>query len=126
MGRVKHHVTSWVYALARNYAGGSNVASTAVRGTRKSTNALLISSSVLNFAYGPREVMAGLEVTNLTRNPRDVDFHHPYTPYEVQEQFMVTVYAVLEAGDGQVGILESPTGTVRFDWKLGEQDVIAY
>ncbi|KAI0121734.1 helicase C-terminal domain-containing protein [Xylariales sp. AK1849] len=40
-----------------------------------------------------------------------MDFHHPYTPYDVQEQFMRTVYDVLEKGNGQVGILESPTGT---------------
>ncbi|OAA73713.1 DNA helicase (DNA repair), Rad3 type [Cordyceps fumosorosea ARSEF 2679] len=40
-----------------------------------------------------------------------VDFHHPFTPYDVQEQFMRTVYQVLESGQGQVGILESPTGT---------------
>ncbi|SZF03684.1 unnamed protein product [Blumeria hordei] len=37
------------------------------------------------------------------------DFHHPYKPYEIQEIFMETVYQVLEKG--QVGILESPTGT---------------
>ena len=41
-----------------------------------------------------------------------VDFHHPYTPYDVQFEFMKTVYDVLEIGQGQVGILESPTGTV--------------
>ncbi|KAI0880886.1 DNA repair helicase [Annulohypoxylon maeteangense] len=40
-----------------------------------------------------------------------IDFHHPYTPYDVQEEFMSTVYEVLEQGEGQVGILESPTGT---------------
>lgn len=40
------------------------------------------------------------------------DFHHPYQPYDVQLDFMRTVYDVLEKGDGQVGILESPTGTV--------------
>ncbi|ODA81364.1 hypothetical protein RJ55_04329 [Drechmeria coniospora] len=40
-----------------------------------------------------------------------LDFHHPYTPYDVQNDFMKTVYQVLEAGNGQVGILESPTGT---------------
>lgn len=39
-----------------------------------------------------------------------VDFHHPYTPYTIQEDFMRTVYQVLE--QGKVGILESPTGTV--------------
>jgi Rad3-related DNA helicase len=38
------------------------------------------------------------------------DFHHPYTPYAIQETFMQTVYQVLE--EGRVGILESPTGTV--------------
>ena len=42
-----------------------------------------------------------------------IDFHHPYTPYDVQLDFMRTVYDVLEKGAGQVGILESPTGTVR-------------
>ena len=42
------------------------------------------------------------------------DFHHPYTPYDIQETFMETVYQVLE--DGKVGILESPTGTVSKVW----------
>ncbi|CAL3969756.1 unnamed protein product [Diplocarpon coronariae] len=37
------------------------------------------------------------------------DFHHPFTPYAIQETFMETVYQALE--DGKVGILESPTGT---------------
>ncbi|KAK4107247.1 DNA repair helicase [Canariomyces notabilis] len=40
-----------------------------------------------------------------------IDFHHPFTPYDVQLQFMRTVYDVLEKGNGQIGILESPTGT---------------
>tara|TARA_R110002060_G_scaffold62119_7_gene71543 strand:+ start:83 stop:262 length:180 start_codon:yes stop_codon:yes gene_type:complete len=34
-------------------------------------------------------------------------FHHPFTPYAIQETFMETVYQVLE--DGKVGILESPS-----------------
>jgi len=38
------------------------------------------------------------------------NFHHPYTPYSIQETFMHTVYQTLE--DAKVGILESPTGTV--------------
>lgn len=42
----------------------------------------------------------------------NIDFHHPYTPYDVQQQFMKTAYDVLERGNGQIGILESPTGTV--------------
>ncbi|KAH8661551.1 helicase C-terminal domain-containing protein [Tricladium varicosporioides] len=41
--------------------------------------------------------------------PTHRDFHHPYTPYTIQETFMSTVYQVLE--EGKVGILESPTGT---------------
>lgn len=40
-----------------------------------------------------------------------VNFNHPYTPYSIQEEFMQTVYSVLERGDSSVGILESPTGT---------------
>jgi hypothetical protein len=43
---------------------------------------------------------------------RGKDFHHPFTPYKIQEEFMETVYRVLEGGGGRVGILESPTGTV--------------
>ncbi|KAI9740815.1 MAG: ATP-dependent DNA helicase chl1 [Claussenomyces sp. TS43310] len=39
------------------------------------------------------------------------NFHHPYTPYEIQETFMKTVYEILERGESSVGILESPTGT---------------
>ncbi|KAI1135525.1 DNA repair helicase [Hypoxylon sp. FL0543] len=42
---------------------------------------------------------------------RKIDFHHPYDPYDVQVQFMNTVYEVLQEGEGQIGILESPTGT---------------
>lgn len=45
-----------------------------------------------------------------TATRRDIDFHHPYTPYPIQEEFMYTVYKVIE--DGKIGILESPTGTV--------------
>ncbi|KAF1835035.1 DNA repair helicase [Decorospora gaudefroyi] len=37
------------------------------------------------------------------------DFHHPYTPYDIQDEFMGAVYRCLE--DGKVGIFESPTGT---------------
>jgi hypothetical protein len=58
-------------------------------------------------------VIAGLdhEATGRRRQV-PVDFHHPYTPYSIQEDFMRTVYEVLQ--DGKVGILESPTGTVCF------------
>lgn len=51
-------------------------------------------------------------VDDTTRQIGELDFHHPYAPYDVQEQFMRAVYGVLDVGDGQVGILESPTGTV--------------
>ncbi|KAL3952462.1 hypothetical protein ACCO45_012405 [Purpureocillium lilacinum] len=50
-------------------------------------------------------------VDDTTRQIGELDFHHPYTPYDVQEQFMRAVYGVLDVGGGQVGILESPTGT---------------
>lgn len=53
------------------------------------------------------------EVEKAVQGLEMLDFHHPFTPYNVQEQFMRTVYDVLETGSGQVGILESPTGTVR-------------
>ncbi|KAL2017210.1 hypothetical protein VTK56DRAFT_2417 [Thermocarpiscus australiensis] len=46
-----------------------------------------------------------------TVSDEPVNFHHPFTPYDVQLQFMRTVYEVLKKGNGQVGILESPTGT---------------
>ncbi|KAI1294105.1 helicase C-terminal domain-containing protein [Xylaria venustula] len=46
-----------------------------------------------------------------TERIQNMDFHHPFTPYEVQVQFMNAVYNVLEQGNGQIGILESPTGT---------------
>lgn len=36
------------------------------------------------------------------------DFHHPYTPYPIQLDFMNAVYSAIE--DGCVGIFESPTG----------------
>lgn len=44
--------------------------------------------------------------------PEGIQFNHPYTPYDVQTDFMKTAYGVLQKGGGQVGILESPTGTV--------------
>ncbi|KAI5813786.1 helicase C-terminal domain-containing protein [Pyronema omphalodes] len=37
------------------------------------------------------------------------DFHHPYTPYDIQLQFMNALYNAID--DGCVGIFESPTGT---------------
>ena len=44
--------------------------------------------------------------------PRNqTNFHHPYQPYDVQLEFMKAAYDVLNNGEGQVGILESPTGT---------------
>ncbi|KAK0382673.1 hypothetical protein NLU13_6686 [Sarocladium strictum] len=48
---------------------------------------------------------------DVTKKLDQLDFHHPFTPYDVQLEFMRTVYQVLETGNGQVGILESPTGT---------------
>ncbi|OJJ61649.1 hypothetical protein ASPSYDRAFT_30129 [Aspergillus sydowii CBS 593.65] len=36
-------------------------------------------------------------------------FHHPYSPYDIQLQFMQSLYTCLE--EGKVAIFESPTGT---------------
>ncbi|KAI1499272.1 helicase C-terminal domain-containing protein [Biscogniauxia marginata] len=47
----------------------------------------------------------------VTEGVQKLDFHHPYTPYDVQTKFMTTVYNILQQGEGRVGILESPTGT---------------
>ncbi|KAK5993076.1 ATP-dependent DNA helicase chl1 [Cladobotryum mycophilum] len=56
--------------------------------------------------------MAALDdIEEVTRGLSTLDFHHPFTPYAVQNDFMKTVYDVLETGEGQIGILESPTGT---------------
>ncbi|KAI9850621.1 MAG: ATP-dependent DNA helicase chl1 [Thelocarpon superellum] len=40
---------------------------------------------------------------------RGRDFHHPFTPYDIQVQFMNAVYDCLQ--EGHIGIFESPTGT---------------
>lgn len=37
------------------------------------------------------------------------NFHHPFQPYDIQQQFMQAVYDCIESG--KVGIFESPTGT---------------
>lgn len=37
------------------------------------------------------------------------DFHHPFQPYEIQNQLMNAVYDCIS--EGKVGIFESPTGT---------------
>ena len=39
------------------------------------------------------------------------NFHHPYSPYDIQLQFMRALYTCIE--EGKVGIFESPTGWYR-------------
>ncbi|KAL3458505.1 helicase C-terminal domain-containing protein [Aspergillus heterothallicus] len=41
--------------------------------------------------------------------PSQEHFYHPYSPYDIQLQFMRSLYTCLE--DGKVAIFESPTGT---------------
>ncbi|CAK7264478.1 ATP-dependent DNA helicase chl1 [Sporothrix epigloea] len=53
----------------------------------------------------------GTTTVPLPEDDAAAKYHHPYTPYDVQMQFMKTVYDICVRGDGQVGILESPTGT---------------
>ena len=43
-------------------------------------------------------------------------FPFPFPPYDIQEDFMRTLYSVLE--NGGVGIFESPTGTVSYKGQL--------
>lgn len=43
-------------------------------------------------------------------------FPFPFPPYDIQEDFMKTLYHVLE--NGGVGIFESPTGTVSCKGQL--------
>lgn len=40
----------------------------------------------------------------------DLKFKFPFKPYGVQEQYMHTLYDILKKGN--IGIIESPTGTV--------------
>ncbi|CAI7668065.1 unnamed protein product [Penicillium bialowiezense] len=39
----------------------------------------------------------------------DQNFHHPYTPYDIQVQFMRALYTCLE--ESKIAVFESPTGT---------------
>ena len=41
--------------------------------------------------------------------PSNSSFCHPYQPYDIQLQFMTSLYDCIE--NGNVGIFESPTGT---------------
>lgn len=48
---------------------------------------------------------------------KPVFFPFPFPPYDIQEDFMNTLFHVLD--NGEVGIFESPTGTVRiYKWKI--------
>lgn len=51
-----------------------------------------------------------MDASNEARRDQ-INFHHPYSPYDVQLEFMKAAYDVLDRGAGQIGILESPTGT---------------
>ncbi|KAF4554661.1 ATP-dependent DNA helicase chl1-like protein [Elsinoe fawcettii] len=39
----------------------------------------------------------------------EIDFHHPYTPYQIQKDLMLALYNCID--QGKIGIFESPTGT---------------
>lgn len=41
-------------------------------------------------------------------DPQAKNFHHPYSPYDIQLQFMQALYDCLEGG--KVAVFESPTG----------------
>ncbi|KAG8629076.1 hypothetical protein KVT40_002941 [Elsinoe batatas] len=40
---------------------------------------------------------------------KEIEFHHPYTPYQIQKDLMLALYQCID--QGKVGIFESPTGT---------------
>lgn len=46
---------------------------------------------------------------NMEGNTEERDFHHPYTPYPIQLDFMNALYQAIE--DKCIGIFESPTGS---------------
>ena len=51
--------------------------------------------------------MTSLEEEDVLTPPEE--FRFPFPPYEIQTQFMTSIFRCLEAG--QLGIFESPTGT---------------
>jgi Rad3-related DNA helicase len=51
-----------------------------------------------------------IPLKNFMNSPPET-FPFPFSPYPIQLEFMKTVYEVIEYG--KIGILESPTGTVR-------------
>jgi len=58
-----------------------------------------------------------LDVDAFTRVKMDIpeDFHHPFHPYQIQNDFMKALYSTIDSKS--VGIFESPTGTVIFQVK---------
>lgn len=48
-------------------------------------------------------------VSDIASDAEQAKFYHPYTPYDIQHDFMKTLYDTLESK--KVGIFESPTGT---------------
>ncbi len=38
------------------------------------------------------------------------EYHHPYTPYDIQLRFMHAVYECID--QGRIGVFESPTGKI--------------
>ncbi|KAK9601358.1 ATP-dependent DNA helicase chl1 [Aspergillus fumigatus] len=44
------------------------------------------------------------------------NFNHPYSPYDIQLQFMRALYTCLE--EGKVAVFESPTGKFSFTCRL--------
>lgn len=48
-----------------------------------------------------------------TRCPQ---FNFPFQPYDIQVKFMKALFCVLQ--DGNIGIFESPTGTVSWKYQI--------
>ena len=67
--------------------------------------------------------MAGPAISDLEKELSPPDkFLFPFEPYEIQKNFMRVLYNTLERG--QVGIFESPTGTVKVVTRLGSSTLV--
>lgn len=50
-----------------------------------------------------------MNTTDVVQEAAMRDFHHPYQPYDIQNELMNVIFSCID--EGKIGILESPTGT---------------
>lgn len=54
-----------------------------------------------------------LSRTNMDTLQPPLEFEFPFTPYEIQKDFMKNLYQVIE--DRKIGVFESPTGVIKMN-----------